>query len=239
MLDKIGIGTVEFRDSGAKALGYINNDLPDLIVSALYLPDMTASEMLLTLQENRPDEVPAFILISSETRFEQLDPIKQSGVAAILTKPFGDKELRIALDSALETLALDQPNEDADEFDMYQVLLVDDSSLSRKQIHKLLNAIGIEKVFEAENGQQAISLIKESFFDLIISDYNMPEVDGCELVNFIRTQSEQSSVPVLMITSEQDESRLNSIQNAGVSAICDKPCTTSTIKRLIKQLLTE
>jgi two-component system chemotaxis response regulator CheY len=65
----------------------------------------------------------------------------------------------------------------------------------------------------------------------------MPEMDGKEFVEHVRHESHQPSVPILMVSSEQDASRLAVVQQAGVSAVCDKPFDTTTIKQLIENIL--
>jgi len=101
-----------------------------------------------------------------------------------------------------------------------------------------LENLGIEHFLEAEDGRQAVELLGGNFVDLVITDYNMPEMDGKELVEHIRKQSWQSSVPILMVTSEQNTSRLAAVEQAGVSAICDKPFEPSSVKAMIEKALT-
>ena len=102
-------------------------------------------------------------------------------------------------------------------------------------ISRTLNKIGIEKITEAA---EAKPLIQDRTFDLIVTDFNIPEVDGHELLRFIRNESNQGSVPVLMVTTEGDASKLAAVQNDGVSAIVNKPFEVSEVKRLIEASLT-
>jgi two-component system chemotaxis response regulator CheY len=124
-------------------------------------------------------------------------------------------------------------------FEDMRVLLVDDSGLSRKFVRQILNAAGIEQVVEAEDGAQALQRLQEEMFDLVISDYNMPNIDGLELVEHIRHHSDQPTVPVMMITSEQNDNRLAAIQSAGVSALCSKPLSYDIVKQLVQQLVAD
>jgi two-component system chemotaxis response regulator CheY len=101
----------------------------------------------------------------------------------------------------------------------------------------MLERMGIEQFNEAENGREAIELVEKEFFDLIVTDYNMPEVDGEQLSQFIRNQSAQQSVPVLMVTSETDRGRLAGIAQSGVSAVFDKPFTVETLRETIQRVL--
>ena len=74
-------------------------------------------------------------------------------------------------------------------------------------------------------------------FDLIVTDYNMPEVNGQELAQYIRNESHQSHVPILMVSSEANDTHLANIAQSGVNAMCDKPFEPNTVKKLIYQLL--
>ena len=120
-----------------------------------------------------------------------------------------------------------------------QVLLVDDSRMSRNHLRRILEAMGVEHILEAENGIEGVNQINEHYFDLVISDYNMPGMDGRELVDFIRTHSSQPGIPILMVTSESNQSRLAAVQKSGVSAICDKPFEPVTLKRFLEKILVE
>jgi len=79
--------------------------------------------------------------------------------------------------------------------------------------------------------------VSKKIFDLIVTDYNMPEMDGKELIQHIRSELKNSFIPILMVTSEQNETRLGSIQQAGVSGICDKPFEPQTVKEMLFRVL--
>ena len=117
------------------------------------------------------------------------------------------------------------------------VLVVDDSNTARKHIMRVLNNMGIEQITTAENGEQALNLVADRYFDLVVTDYNMPQMDGAELVEHIRRGSAQASIPIIMVSSESDESRLAAVTQAGVSAICDKPFDAFTVKQLIEKIV--
>jgi two-component system chemotaxis response regulator CheY len=177
------------------------------------------------------------MLISSETDIRYLEPLRQAGVIAILPKPFSLDQLRKSLVATLEYLQPDPLQLKQLSPDELRVLIVDDSFTSRHIIRQMLERMGVEQFAEAENGQQAIELIERQFFDLIVTDYNMPEMDGQELSQFIRNQSTQQSVPVLMLTSETDRSRLAGIAQSGVSAVFDKPFTIDTLRTTLERIL--
>ena len=236
-LHNLGIANIGHADSGDGALAAMGGSVPDLVISALYLPDMTGTELVERMRGDAALQQSAFMLISSETRFRYLDPIRQAGAIAILPKPFDPVSLKVALDATLDYL---QPQSlELDRFDpeSLEVLVVDDSLLARKHIRRVLTNMGLERITEATDGREAVQQLSRRFFDLIVTDYNMPQMDGRELVDFIRGESEQASVPVLMATSEANQDRLAAVQQAGVSAICDKPFNQQTVHNLVKQLV--
>lgn len=230
-----GVSNLLHCHSGAAALQSLGNDCPDLIVSAMYLPDMTGDELIHAIRASEEFGETPFLLVSSETRFRYLEPIRQAGVVGILPKPFSDQALRTAL---LSTLDLIEPDESlVFEAETLQVLVVDDSPLSRNHISRVLSALGISKIDHAADGVEALERINRHLYDFVITDYNMPRMDGKELIDHIRRDVTQSSIPVLMVTSEHNRQRLAAVQQSGVSAICDKPFEPSMVHGLVRQLL--
>lgn len=236
-LQGAGIGQVRTFGSGDEVLTAMRAARPDLVVSALYLPDMSGTDLIGAMRREPDLEHVAFILISSETRPQALEPVRQAGICGILPKPFDAHQLATALTTTLDFL--NQDNDLAAELDgeALRVLLVDDSPSARKFMRRVLENLGIDKFIEAENGREAVQILAETQVDLVVTDYNMPEMDGQELVEYIRTQSWQNSVPVLMVTSETNEGRLAAVQESGVSGICDKPFEPDVIKKLLWNML--
>lgn len=239
MLRNQGVRHIQVLDTASDALAAMTNGRLDglVVISSLYLPDMAGTELVTAMRADEALEAVPFILISSETRPQVLEPVRQSGACSIVTKPFTEQQLSRALFAAADYL---NPPADVDlaEVEGMRVLIVDDSLASRHHLRRLLEELGIEKITEAVDGKQAVSLLEQSMFDLVITDYNMPEMDGRELTEYIRTQSWQAEVPVLMVTSEQNMGRLAAVERAGVSAICDKPFEAGSIRRLISEALT-
>lgn len=238
MLKHQGVRQVRALDTASEALAALTELAPDgtVVISSLYLPDMAGTELVTAMRADPDLETIPFILISSETRPQVLDPVRQCGACSIVGKPFSEQQLSRALYAAADYL---NPPEDLDvaEIESLRVLLVDDSKASRRHLHRLLTELGIERITEAVNGKEAVALLQETMVDLVITDYNMPEMDGRELTEYIRTQSWQNAVPVLMVTSEQNMGRLAAVERAGVSAICDKPFEAGSIRKLISDSL--
>jgi two-component system chemotaxis response regulator CheY len=233
-LQASGIEAVTCVSTGTEMLSKLQQQKPDLVISSMYLPDMTGVDLIHEIRKDSASYDMGFLLISSETKIRYLEPIRQAGAIAILPKPFTQKELDTALCAALDYLHPEQINLKHIDIEDLRVLLVDDSEFSLKYIQKVLNNIGIEQISCASDGSQGLELFQNEYFDLVVTDFNMPKMDGLELVNAIRTTS---TVPILMVTSEQNQNRLASIEKSGVSAVLDKPFEPISIKRLILQLL--
>ncbi|MDH3713016.1 MAG: response regulator [Gammaproteobacteria bacterium] len=234
-LHKAGVRHVCEARSGRQALEEMQYAIPDMMVSALHLPDMTASELVQKVQAMPTPERVAFVLISSETRLRYLEPIRQAGAVAVLGKPFATQELDLALDAALDLADRARLALPDCELHRHNVLIVDDMDLARRYIRRVLQALGFEHFSEAANGRVAMEAMNRQQFDLIVTDYNMPEMDGCELVQSIRERD--ATIPILMVTSENDDSRLSAVEQAGVSAICDKPFAPAHVKALVQRVL--
>lgn len=236
-LRELGARTIERVETGAAALAALGSHVPDLVISAMHLQDMTGTELLQTIRAGERTLDLAFMLISSETGLRYLEPLRQAGVIAILPKPFDKQQLRASLNAVLDFL--DPEPLELDRFvpDELKVLIVDDSFTSRRIVRNMLEGLGIEHFAEAENGKQALQMLDNEFFDLVVTDYNMPEMDGEQLSQLIRSQSSQASIPVLMVTSETDQGRLAGVRQSGVSAIFDKPLTVESLRGALQRLL--
>ncbi|MBS4049878.1 MAG: response regulator [Methylomonas sp.] len=234
-----GVANIEGVVSGKDAINSLQNHRPDLIISSLYLPDMTAIELI---EQIKHDEVLShipFMLISSESSFHILDAIRQAGVVAILPKPFAHRDLKNALRSTIEFI--DPQEIDLQHYDIrnVRVLVVDDSNLARKHICRVLNNMGIQQITQAEDGRQGAEIFAggQDAFDLIVTDFNMPVMDGQAMIQYIRKDLGNAIIPILMVTSEDNETRLSNVYKAGVSGICDKPFDPQTVKEMLFRVL--
>lgn len=237
-LEDFGVEHLTSRQDGHSAMSHMQGQRPDVVISAMHLADMTGTELAQAMREEDRLQDIGFILISSETGFRYLEPLRQAGVIAILPKPFDKTQLKRALVATLDHIepgSLQLGHYTADELN---VLLVDDMHTGRRFIRQILEKMGIEKISEAGNGRQAREQIDQNFFDLIITDYYMPEMDGQALVDYIRQESSQPGVPVLMVTSRADENRIAALQQSGVSAVFDKPFNVETLREMIEKVLT-
>jgi two-component system chemotaxis response regulator CheY len=232
-----GIETILPCEHGAQALALLEHDPPDLVISTLYLPDMTGTDLIHRIRGSASAQDTPFLLVSSETRFRYLDPIRQAGAVGILPKPFSESDLRTALTATLDLLSEDEGLATEVDSESLRVLVVDDSAMARRHISRVLANMGIEQIDHAEDGVQALAMIEQHLYDFVVTDYNMPRMDGKELIEHIRRTTAQSSLPVLMVTSEHNENRLAAVQQSGVSAICDKPFQPAMVQQIVRQIV--
>lgn len=224
----------------AEAKAAIRAHGADVVVSAMYYEDGTAIELLKQIKETPETASVPFMLISSENRVSKLEEFKQAGVAAILPKPFEPLHLSRALNASLELLNTEELDLELFDVQDVRVLLVDDSRLARNHIRRVLEGMGLKKIKEAENGAMALTYLKDEPFDLVVTDYNMPEMDGRELSEFIRFNSNTTHIPIIMVTSEAaDSPHMANIQQTGVNALCDKPFEPTEVRAMLARLLSE
>ncbi len=119
------------------------------------------------------------------------------------------------------------------------ILIVDDFQTMRKIIRNALNEIGFSNIFQADNGLAALETLKNEKIQLIISDWNMPEMSGIELLRAVRTSEEWKDMHFIMVTAEgQKENVIEALKNK-VSNYIVKPFTPATLAEKINQVFGE
>ncbi|MBZ5698057.1 MAG: response regulator [Acidobacteriia bacterium] len=120
-----------------------------------------------------------------------------------------------------------------------RVLIVDDSSVMRKIVERSLRQAGLDlgDVVQAGNGIEALAAVREGVFDLILSDINMPAMDGLEFLRQLGTIEAAKGTPVVMVTTEGSESRVVEALSIGAKGYIRKPFTPDQIKERVSPLL--
>lgn len=113
-----------------------------------------------------------------------------------------------------------------------KALIVDDSSVMRKIVERSLRQAGVDlsQVLEAGNGADALTLLKEQSVDLILSDINMPVMNGLEFVKQLQEQNIAANVPVVMITTEGSEANVMQALSCGARGYIRKPFTPEEVR---------
>ena len=116
-----------------------------------------------------------------------------------------------------------------------KILVVDDSSTMRRIIKNTLARLNLKNIVEAEDGKDAFDKYKKDTFDLIITDWNMPEMNGLEFVKLVR--NENQDIPIIMVTTEGGKKEVIVALKAGVNNYIVKPFTPQVLKEKLSIFL--
>lgn len=114
------------------------------------------------------------------------------------------------------------------------VLVVDDFATMRRIVKGVLKELGFKNIIEAENGKAALSELKKEDVGLVISDWNMPEMTGLELLKAVRAQDQFKTLPFIMVTAEGQKDNVLEAVKAGVTNYIVKPFTPDTLKQKLE-----
>lgn len=115
-------------------------------------------------------------------------------------------------------------------------LVVDDFSTMRRIVRNLLKELGFANVQEAEDGVDALNKLRGEAFDFVVSDWNMPNMTGIELLRAIRADASLKHLPVLMVTAEAKKENIIEAAQAGASGYVVKPFTAATLDEKLKKI---
>lgn len=116
-------------------------------------------------------------------------------------------------------------------------LVVDDFSTMRRIVKNILKQLGYENTEEAEDGAQAYTKLKAGGFQFVISDWNMPNMDGLELLKKVRSDAQLRDMPFLMVTAEAEKEKVIEALKSGVSNYVVKPFTAEVLKEKMDRVL--
>ncbi|MCP3875785.1 MAG: response regulator [Desulfobacteraceae bacterium] len=123
----------------------------------------------------------------------------------------------------------------------YSILIVDDSLPMRSVLKRTLKAAGYGKadLLEAANGQEALEVMKNAWVDIIMTDYNMPVMNGLEFIKAIKKDDVAKDIPIVVISTEGNESKIKEFTDCGAAGYITKPFTAEAIRDLIVNILGE
>ena len=116
------------------------------------------------------------------------------------------------------------------------ILVVDDFPTMRRIVRSLLKELGFTNVEEAEDGQEALGKLKGGDFEFVVSDWNMPNLDGLEMLKQIRADEAMKALPVLMVTAEAKKENIVAAAQAGANGYIVKPFTTATLEEKLNKI---
>ncbi|ARP53077.1 chemotaxis response regulator CheY [Alcaligenes faecalis] len=117
-----------------------------------------------------------------------------------------------------------------------KILVVDDFPTMRRIIKNLLKDLGYENVDEAEDGLMGLEKLRNGNFEFVVSDWNMPNLDGLEMLKQIRADANLSSLPVLMVTAEAKKENIIAAAQAGANGYVVKPFTAATLEEKLNKI---
>ena len=120
-----------------------------------------------------------------------------------------------------------------------KILTVDDFSTMRRIIKNMLRQLGYTNIVEAADGSEALSLLQREKVDFVISDWNMPNMSGLDLLKAIRADDNLKPLPVLLVTAEALKENVVEALKAGVNNYVIKPFTAETLKEKIDAIFKE
>jgi two-component system chemotaxis response regulator CheY len=123
----------------------------------------------------------------------------------------------------------------------YSILVVDDSLPMRSVIKKTFKSAGYgsSEFHEAANGKEALEVMETGWIDIVITDYNMPVMDGMELLKTIKQSDLLKDIPVVIISTEGNEAKIQEFMDSGAAGYITKPFTPESIRDLLVDILGE
>jgi two-component system chemotaxis response regulator CheY len=117
-----------------------------------------------------------------------------------------------------------------------KILVVDDFSTMRRIIKNLLKDLGFANIQEADDGSSALPMLQQGDFDFVVTDWNMPGMQGIDLLRAIRADANLKHIPVLMVTAEAKKEQIVAAAQAGVNGYVIKPFTAATLKEKLAKI---
>ncbi|MCH1920566.1 MULTISPECIES: chemotaxis response regulator CheY [Shewanella] len=117
-----------------------------------------------------------------------------------------------------------------------KILIVDDFSTMRRIIKNLLRDLGFNNTQEADDGSTALPMLQKGDFDFVVTDWNMPGMQGIDLLKAIRADEHLKNIPVLMVTAEAKREQIIAAAQAGVNGYVVKPFTAATLKEKLDKI---
>jgi len=117
------------------------------------------------------------------------------------------------------------------------ILIVEDSTTTRSLIRAVIEELGDFNIVEAPTGFDALKLLPAQDFDLVVTDINMPDINGLELINFVRSNQRYSNIPLIIVTTERSEEDKKRGMALGATAYVTKPFKAPELQDIIRKVL--
>lgn len=237
---------VAIAANGSDAIKAVHELRPKAVVSAMHLADINGVELARQIREQITEGAPGFVLITSDADETGSASLSKLSRVLQLAKPFTADQLAEALNlvtgaslplSSSATAAVQTPAKTSKKLrSEMRVLVVDDSGVARINAKNVLQSLGFSQFLEATDGAYAIAVAAQESCDLIVTDYNMPLMDGRALVSYLKQNPATAAIPIVMVTTETDPKILDPVRKLGVAAIFEKAFPASAVGPLVDSL---
>ncbi|WP_425618931.1 response regulator [Anatilimnocola sp. NA78] len=228
---------------GNDAIELVRKLRPKAVISALHLPDLDGLQLAGQIREEFKGESPGFVLITSEGSEADSAALIALHRVQLLHKPFTPEQLSQAVKQVTgASMTLTPAQATAGRLPgksnraALRVLIVDDSSTARVQVRTVLQGLGFTQFQEVPDGAYAIAVAAREICDLIVTDYNMPLMDGRALVSYLKQNPSTAAIPIIMVTTETEPRVLDPVRKLGVIAIVEKAFPASVVGPLLDSI---
>ncbi len=240
---------------GEEAVASVRANRPGVVLAAFHLPDMTGIDLARRVRQEMPRNAPGFVLLSGDVERDGAESLSQLNRVVVLAKPFTPEQLVQTLNAVTgKSITVKAPGSSfaglsgvrsrsslpapkpAVDRSTLRVLIVDDSPTARANERAVLRGLGFTHFTEAADGAQAAAAAATDRFDLIVTDYHMPLMDGHALVSYLKQTPATANTPVVMVTTATDAATLDPVRQAGVTAIFGKAFPAAEVKPLLDRL---
>jgi two-component system chemotaxis response regulator CheY len=227
--------TVENEPTAEKALMRILRFRPDLIITGIEVGTISGYDLCVILRL-MPDyaTIPIAIVSNDDAKEKKsvADHALEAGADYIIHK---NADWMATIQSILAKTFLNetQSTRHSSKGTIETILVVDDSKVMRTVIKNILCGLGIS-VIEASNGKEAIKRLAEKRADLILTDWNMPEMTGIELIEHLKKEVPYKNIPIVMVTTEGGKKEITEAQVAGADYHISKPFTAEMLQTMIR-----
>lgn len=225
-----GIEDLSSVDNGAEAIRIFTETMPDLVVLDISLPGKNGIELLKEFKEIKPDSM---IFIFTNYPYQHF----KTACINLGASEFLDKSIDFELLIAKIEEQAEQWKKNNIKIKMSKILVVDDSASMRKMVIASLRGIEGTSFAEASNGLEAIEKLTLEHFDAIMLDMNMPDMNGMEVLHFLRSQQIYRHIPVVVLTTRSDEYMKTTATEAGATLYLNKPFQPSLLAEKVSAIL--
>lgn len=220
---------ISLANDGLVGLKLAQSQEFDLILSDIDMPNMSGLEMLRELKKNKATRGIPVILLSFMDDDSDVEQGFEAGAAAYVKKSSTDTTLKKTVYEVLDKTAVKKQS---------QILIVDDSITILRMVEAALAKTGFQ-VLIARNGEEALEILKSNQPDIIISDLDMPKMNGMELCKRLRKDPELSKIPILIMSANSERSVMRSVIEEGASSYIVKPFNMEQLIITTEKLLSE